>query len=252
MAERGARVLILERERQFRDRVRGEQVHPWGVAEARALGLYEALAAMGAHEVRWWSTYRGSDLVRRRDLVESSPHRAGSLNFYHPSMQETLLRLAATAGAEVRRGVTVTKVSPGSPPTVHVQGDSNDQTYGARLIIGADGRQSRVRHWGAFTISREEKWLAISGVLLDGMKAADDGNHTFRPSSFGQAALLFPLARGRFRAYLATGRRAEHRWARRAGSLRELCHVRSETAASAGATQPRRPRRIAVHALISW
>ena len=34
MAAAGARVLVFERERRFRDRVRGEGMHPWGVAEA--------------------------------------------------------------------------------------------------------------------------------------------------------------------------------------------------------------------------
>jgi flavin-dependent dehydrogenase len=40
MAERGARVLILEREKQFKDRVRGEAVVSWGVAEANELGIW--------------------------------------------------------------------------------------------------------------------------------------------------------------------------------------------------------------------
>ncbi len=40
MAEHGARVLVVERERQFKDRVRGEAMHPWGVAEARALDVH--------------------------------------------------------------------------------------------------------------------------------------------------------------------------------------------------------------------
>ena len=38
MAEKGLRVLVLERDREFRDRVRGEALLPWGVAEARQLG----------------------------------------------------------------------------------------------------------------------------------------------------------------------------------------------------------------------
>lgn len=41
MADRGARVLVLEREPRFKDRVRGEQMHPWGVAEAKLLGIYD-------------------------------------------------------------------------------------------------------------------------------------------------------------------------------------------------------------------
>jgi 2-polyprenyl-6-methoxyphenol hydroxylase-like FAD-dependent oxidoreductase len=43
LAEKGVRALVLERETAFRDRLRGEYMHPWGVAEARALGLYELL-----------------------------------------------------------------------------------------------------------------------------------------------------------------------------------------------------------------
>jgi flavin-dependent dehydrogenase len=35
MAERGARVLVVERERQFKDRVRGEGMHAWGVGAGR-------------------------------------------------------------------------------------------------------------------------------------------------------------------------------------------------------------------------
>lgn len=33
MAEHGARVLVVERETQFKDRIRGENFAPWGVAE---------------------------------------------------------------------------------------------------------------------------------------------------------------------------------------------------------------------------
>ena len=39
MAEHGAKVLVLERETQFKDRVRGEILVSWGVAEAKALGI---------------------------------------------------------------------------------------------------------------------------------------------------------------------------------------------------------------------
>jgi flavin-dependent dehydrogenase len=46
MAEHGARVLVCEREQQFRDRIRGEGMHPWGVTGARALGLYDTLRRM--------------------------------------------------------------------------------------------------------------------------------------------------------------------------------------------------------------
>lgn len=43
LAANGARVLVIEREERFRDRVRGEMMTPWGVAEAENLGIAELL-----------------------------------------------------------------------------------------------------------------------------------------------------------------------------------------------------------------
>jgi 2-polyprenyl-6-methoxyphenol hydroxylase-like FAD-dependent oxidoreductase len=212
MAEQGARVVVLEREREFHDRIRGEGMHPWGVHEVRELGVYETLKAGGAVDIQWWANYRGSTLAGRRNLIETTPHRTGALDFYHPAMQEALLRRAEAAGAEVRRGATVRGVSPGNPPTVLIGRDVRPETLEARLVVGADGRHSRVRHWGGFEVRQDPKSRAISGVLLAGMGAADDTIHVFRPPSFGQSVLLFPLGGARCRAYFTTGRRSEHGW----------------------------------------
>jgi menaquinone-9 beta-reductase len=229
MAERGTRVLVCEREQRFRDRIRGEGMHAWGVTEARALGLYDTLRHTCAHEARYWADYQDATLLKRRDLVETTTHRAGSLNFYHPAMQEALIHLAADAGADVRRGVTVTQVSPGEPPTMSVRVDGNVESVHARLVVGADGRQSRVRRGGGFTVARDPKRLIIAGVLFTGLKAADDAVHAFLASRFGQAALLFPLGGERCRAYFATGRRAEHhRLSGRAG-VADFIHYCTET-----------------------
>jgi len=39
LARGGLEVLLLERQRSYRDRVRGEYMAQWGVLEARAAGL---------------------------------------------------------------------------------------------------------------------------------------------------------------------------------------------------------------------
>ena len=52
MAQQGARVLIVEREQRFKDRVRGEWMAPWGVAEVRELELYELLTDDCGHATR--------------------------------------------------------------------------------------------------------------------------------------------------------------------------------------------------------
>ncbi|MGA9354334.1 MAG: FAD-dependent monooxygenase [Terriglobales bacterium] len=121
MAERGARVLVLEREKQFKDRVRGEAVVSWGVAEANELGICELLKETCAHEVP--HVEGGAGL---RDLRTTTAQQLPILSFPHQFMQETLLAAAENAGAEVRRGVSVERVEAGAEPAVVIGGGSGD------------------------------------------------------------------------------------------------------------------------------
>ena len=120
MAADGARVLVLEREAEFRDRIRGEALQPWGVAEARKLGVAQALE-LAAAELRWFEQSINGQRAFRRDLVATTIPAEAMWGMYHPSMQEMLLELAVAAGAEVRRGVTAQQVTPGRPPKVAIQ-----------------------------------------------------------------------------------------------------------------------------------
>ena len=200
MVEHGARVLVIEREKRFRDRVRGEGLHPWGVAEARRLGIYEPLLERCAHEAHWLFAQVGPLRVTRRNLVETTSHRAGSLDFHHPEMQEALLDLAARSGAEVIRGATVIGVSGGPRPTVRVRNELSQQEYAARLVVGADGRDSMVRSSAGFTVSRDPEHLLISSTLFTGMPLSDEAVRTFTPLRFGQSVMMFPLSQNRMRS----------------------------------------------------
>jgi 2-polyprenyl-6-methoxyphenol hydroxylase-like FAD-dependent oxidoreductase len=157
LAENGVHVLVLEREVAFRDRVRGEQMHSWGVAEARTLGLYQTLLETCGHKVRYWSDQLvGFSQFGRRDLVKTSQHRAGSLNFYHPDMQAVVIGAAAAAGAKVRRGARVVELVSDGLPGVRVHEDGNgERVYRARLVVGADDRNSVCRRWGGFHVERD-------------------------------------------------------------------------------------------------
>ena len=68
MAERGARVLVIERERQFRDRVRGEGIFPWGATELRRLGLYQQPIEECAQEIGWIKMSVDGMRIERREL----------------------------------------------------------------------------------------------------------------------------------------------------------------------------------------
>ncbi len=47
LARAGRRVLVLEKTTEYRDRVRGEWIAPWGVAEVKTLGLYDTFITGG-------------------------------------------------------------------------------------------------------------------------------------------------------------------------------------------------------------
>ena len=103
MAEADKRVLVLERETIFKDRVRGEFMVPWGLAEALALGVEQALREAGAHDLPKFEFRLGSP-GEARDFTSTTPQQLPALSFYHPAAQEALLSAAAQAGTEVRRG----------------------------------------------------------------------------------------------------------------------------------------------------
>jgi 2-polyprenyl-6-methoxyphenol hydroxylase-like FAD-dependent oxidoreductase len=202
LAERGARVQVLERETAFKDRVRGEQMQPWGVAEARALGVYELLRETCGHEQPRVDMYLGAELFVHRDLTKTTPQAAPHFNFHHPRMQETLLAAAAAAGADVRRGATVKRVSPGARPTVTFEQEGAARDVAARLVVGADGRSSGARRWGGFEARCDEPCSMIAGLLFDGLRSPEDSALIYLNPGLSQGAYLFPQGGGRVRAYL--------------------------------------------------
>ena len=203
MSAHGARALVIERETQFQDRIRGEILNPWGVAETQALGLYALLRNTCAHESLRFGTYLGPEWDEPRDLVATTPQHLPGLTFYHPTMQEVVLQAAADAGAEVRRGATVRSVKRGPLPSVEVEQNGHVQEIQARLVVGADGRGSVVRKWGGFPSSQDPDRLMISGVLFDEMPVpAEDTSYYVISPNLGQGVPLFPQGGGRVRAYL--------------------------------------------------
>ncbi len=198
MAREGAKVLVAERTSTFSDRVRGEALIPWGVEEARRLGIYQHLADTCGTTVRWWSTPQN-----RRDLFATTPSGNGFLDFYHPTMQQSLLDFAAASGADVRRPVDVIQVVPGEIPSALIRSGGVERTVFARLIVAADGRASRMRTIGGFALQRDPPCTVIAGVLHRNLAIADDAVEVFLNPGQQEFAIFFPLGANRFRSYFA-------------------------------------------------
>jgi 2-polyprenyl-6-methoxyphenol hydroxylase-like FAD-dependent oxidoreductase len=203
MVEHGARVLVLERERQFRDRVRGEILVSWGVAEAKALGIYDLLRATCGRETRWFAFAAGPEPGAPRDLIATTAQQAPYFSLYHPAMQEVLLQAAIEAGAEVRRGASVRDVKLGTLPSVVVEQDGGIEEIQARLVVCADGRGSLVRKRTGFPVHHDPERLLITGVLFEDMPTPqEDTSYYIINPTIGQGVPLFPQGNGRVRAYL--------------------------------------------------
>jgi 2-polyprenyl-6-methoxyphenol hydroxylase-like FAD-dependent oxidoreductase len=201
MAERGYKVLIAERETQFKDRVRGEYMFPWGVAEAKELGLYDAMKSAGGQELPKMAARAGPAVLPVRDLETESALGLPAFGIYHPAMQEAVIAAAAAAGAEVRRGVKVSKVIPGNPPAVEIESDGGTEKLTARLVVGADGRNSVARKQGGFEEQEHQTDNLLAGVLMEGVNCPEDAAHAVFNPFMGQVAFIFPQGGGKARAY---------------------------------------------------
>ena len=163
LAEHGKRVLVVERESRFTDRIRGEWIAPWGAAEAQRIGIYHTLLERCAHEAPFFDTV-GQGPVR--DLKATTPQGLAALTFYHPAMQEALIQAAHNAGAEIWRGAAVREVAPGKPVAVLVEREGGLQKTTARPVVCADECSSPGRNWGRFQTRREKPKFYRRGNCL--------------------------------------------------------------------------------------
>ena len=205
MASAGARTLVLEAEESFRDRVRGEAIMPWGVSEARELGLEGALERAGANPLPFWDSYQGADRSGHRDLTRTTRVKEPAMACYHPILQTALMGHAEESGADVWRGARVRDLAVGDAsagPTVSVERNGTAIRLSARLAVGADGRGSPTRGWAGFQVRRDPERNLVSGVLMDGVDLPEDATHAWLDSDKGHFILNFPQGEGRARVYL--------------------------------------------------
>ena len=202
MAKSGARVLIVERETEFRDRIRGEALQPWGVGEARQLGIVDALRSC-ANEMRWVDQSINGQHGPMRDFLATTPQAAGMWGFYHPQAQEVLLRVAVDAGAHVRRGATVTHISPGDRPKVKISQTGATTEEEARLVVICAGRNPALRSELGFRVQRGSIPLFLSGIWVTNLcrDVQPDVAYIANDVVTGAVAALFPQSRDKARAY---------------------------------------------------
>jgi menaquinone-9 beta-reductase len=202
MAREGASVAVVERERVFRDRVRGEVIAAWGTAEVRRLGLFDWLVEGCAVEVPDLTNHVDGEQFPPIDLRTAAPHCEPSLAFLHPVMQEALIEQAAAAGASVLRPARLTSVMPGDPPVVEIAVDDSVRTLRARLVVGADGRDSQLARLAGFERQADPEELLSTGLLVQGEMNTEGAIHYLFGRTTGHSAAVCEVASHLYRLYL--------------------------------------------------
>jgi 2-polyprenyl-6-methoxyphenol hydroxylase-like FAD-dependent oxidoreductase len=194
MAGNGARVLVIERELRFNDRIRGEWMSPWGVIEAQRAGIYELLLDKCAHQL-FYHKYLQPESVR--DLTGLP-----ALTFYHPTMQEVLIEAAERAGAEVWRGATVRSIKADGFPVTTIDTGKMVREFRSRLVVCADGRSSATRSWLGLDARRASQKYLGAGVMFENIAIPEETSLVMINPTCGRAGILIPQGDGRARGYL--------------------------------------------------
>jgi flavin-dependent dehydrogenase len=145
LAQRGYRVLLVDRATFPSDTLSTHFVKPPGVAMLRRWGLLDQVIASGCPPVPRFRFDYGSTV-----LAGSPPPLDGGRESYAPRrmiLDTILAEAAARAGAEVRPAFTVDAMLTDGEQVVGIRGHARGGaafTERARLVVGADGRRSLV------------------------------------------------------------------------------------------------------------
>src|SRR5687768_2624902 len=144
LAQKGHKVLLVDRATFPSDTVSTHLIHPPGMAALKRWGLDEELIASGCPPIDTYSFDFGQVKIAGSPGTPEAPLSYGPRRTV---LDKLLLDAAAGAGVEVREAFTVEKILTGDGGVTGVRGHKRggrNVSESARVVVGADGRNSKV------------------------------------------------------------------------------------------------------------
>jgi geranylgeranyl reductase family protein len=164
LAERGHRVLLIDKARFPRHKACSEYVNPAGARLLSELGLAADLETLGAHRMEAMLIHAPGGHRFLADFGVAEPGSA-AIGLSRYRLDALLLDRAREAGVEVREGAHVRDVlvADGCVHGVECTSDGVRMTLRAPLTIGADGRHGAVSR--ALGLDSPLRWPRRTGLV---------------------------------------------------------------------------------------
>ena len=161
LARRGYRVLLVDRATFPSDTISGHFIMHPGVIRLQRWGLLDKVLASGCPPITKFSSNFGDFTLSGQapEELDGLPFAVGPRRTV---LDTILVEAAAEAGAEVRQGFNVTDVLWRGRHVIGIRGGSQNGTVAeerAQLVIGADGKRSKIAQLVRAPVYRESPSL---------------------------------------------------------------------------------------------
>lgn len=183
----GLRTAVLEREKFPREKVCGDCINPACWPILRRLGLAESVRLLphgNLHRVEFIG------INGRTISVDLPGGNDAEIAIKRSLFDQLLLNRARELGADVFESMTVTALSPPDPRTEHWTISAGEQTFRARTLVAADGRNSTVARLCGLLPRTPKERIALQTHLPLPPGFGDRVVLEFRPEGYsGQAPI---------------------------------------------------------------
>lgn len=156
LADRGVKVTLLERQRDFSREFRGEVLVPSGIDALEQMGLGAALGGVPSFVVETFEGFMNGERLGGGDVDPSVLGGFTPRALSQPALLEAIVAEASKRPSfRFARGASVKELLRDGDRIVGVRArtEEGDEEFRADLVIGADGRASVVRKHGGFRVA---------------------------------------------------------------------------------------------------